>query len=238
MENKGEVKISFVMPVHNALCWIGEAASSVLMQTVREIELIIVDDCSTDGTSEFLDEWLGDKEKFPNVTIIHNEKNLGAGLSRNLGTAVASAPIIAFADADDICADERAALILKHFNENPTSELVTFPNMQIGYYNEPLEEFPGEPFDHERFLKDGTPGYYSNPASAAKKESLLAMGGFGKEEFTDTVKKTDDVIFVENWVKSGRKIDYQPWGYVTLHRLLPDSMMTKIRGFKNEWIER
>jgi len=228
-------KLSFVMPVHNAVAWIGETIQSILMQTEKEIELIIVDDCSTDGTSEFLDDWAS---KFPNVKIIHNEKNLGAGPSRNIGTEAASAPIIAITDADDINADERAKLILKHFELNPKSELVTFPYCSIGYFNERVEDFMGEPFNHEQYLKDGTVNYYCNPSAAVKKESLVAVGGFGKETLEGTDKKTDDHIFIDKWVKSGRKIDYQGGAFVLFHRNNPDSMMTKIRGWKPEWVAK
>lgn len=225
-------RVSFVMPCYNAVAWVGEAIQSVLMQTIKEIELIVVDDCSTDGTSEFLDDWAA---KFPNVKVFHNENNMGAGWSRNFGTLQASAPIIAITDGDDLNADERAALILRHFELNPESELVTFPVMQIGYYNERMEENPGEPFDHERFLATGEVSYYSNPSSAAKKDSLIAMGGFGHEDVTSDKRQSDDFIFLHNWVKSGRKVDYQAGAYTVFHRTLPNSMMAKIRGFRPEW---
>lgn len=217
-------KVSFVMPVYNAVAWVGEAIQSVLMQTEKDIELIVVDDCSTDGTKEFLDDWAS---QFPNVKIIHNETNLGAGLSRNIGTEAASAPIIAITDGDDLNADERAALILKHFELNPESELVTFPYLSIGYYNEKLEEFPGGPFEET--------GYYCNPSAAVKKESLQAVGGFGKEEFTEDTHLTDDAIFIKKWLEAGKKIDYQGEAFVVFHRNLPNSMMTKLRGWKPEW---
>lgn len=228
-------KVSFVMPVYNAVAWIGEAIQSVLMQTEKDIELIVVDDCSTDGTGEFLDDWAA---KFPNVKVIHNEKNLGAGMSRNIGTEAASAPIIAITDADDLNADERAALILKHFELNPESELVTWGYMSIGYYNERIEEFGGEPFDHERYLKEGVANFYCNPSAAVKKESLVAVGGFGKEELEGEGRKTDDAIFLDKWVKSGRKVDYQTGSLVVFHRNLSNSMMTKIRGWSPSWVEK
>lgn len=225
-------KVSFVLPAYNCVAWIGEAVSSCLSQTVKDIEVVIVNDASTDGTKEFLDDWAS---KFPNVKIIHNEKNLGSGMSRNIGTEAASAPIIAITDGDDINADQRAELILKHFELNPESELVTFPVLQIGYYNERMEENDGQPFDHEAFLKDGKVTYYSNPSSAAKKESLLAMGGFGKEELDGDVRKTDDYMFLEKWVKSGRKVDFQGGAYVTFHRTLANSAMSKVRGWEPSW---
>jgi len=228
-------KVSFVLPVFNCNAWIGETLQSLLMQTEKDIEIIVIDDCSTDGTGEFLDEWA---TQFPNVKIVHNKENLGAGPSRNIGTEMASSPIIAITDGDDLNADQRAELILKHFELNPESELVTFPNMQIGYYNEKLEEFPGEPFNHELFKEKGVANYYSNPATAVKRDSLLAMGGFGKEVMTEGVRMTDDAIFLKNWIDSGRKVDFQPGAIVTFHRVLPDSMMSKIRGWRPEWSEK
>lgn len=225
-------KISFVMPCYNNLAWLGESIQSVLMQTEKDIELVIVNDGSTDGTKEFLDDWAA---KFPNVKVIHNETNLGAGMSRNIGAEAASAPIIAITDGDDLCADERAALILRHFELNPESELVTFPYLSIGYYNERMESFDGEPFNYEAYEKTGAVNYYCNPSSAIKKESLVAIGGFGKEEFSETVRKTDDQIFIDKWLKAGKKIDFQGGAYVLFHRNLPNSMMSKIRGWKPEW---
>jgi glycosyltransferase involved in cell wall biosynthesis len=223
------------MPVHNGVAWIGEAIQSVLMQTEKDIELIIVDDGSTDGTKEFLDDWAS---QFPNIKIIHNEKNLGAGASRNLGTEAASADIIAITDADDLNTTERAALILKHFELNPESELVTFPYMSVGYCNEELERFDGEPFNHELYLEKGVSNFYCNPSAAVKKASLQAVGGFGHEKCEGMDRKTDDSIFLDKWVKSGRKVDYQAGAYVVGHRNLPNSMMTKIRGWEPKWASK
>lgn len=226
-------RLSFVMPCYNNLEWLGEAISSCLVQTVPEIELIIVDDCSTDGSKEFLDEWAS---KLDGVTVIHNEKNLGAGKSRNIGMEAARAPIIAICDADDIYANERAALILKHFELNPKSEMVNFPNIAIGYCNEKVEENQGLPFDHDLFLKEGKITYFSNPTVGVKKESLKEIGGYGEEYFNETARNTDDFLMVEKWVKAGKKIDFQPGYFVTFHRNSPNSMMAKMRGFKPEWV--
>lgn len=74
--------ISFVLPSYNRIEWIGEAVSSVLSQSEQDIELIIIDDGSTDGTWEMLNEWLKDN---PKVRLYRNEVNLGAGPSRHKG---------------------------------------------------------------------------------------------------------------------------------------------------------
>lgn len=232
-----EPKISFVMPTRNRIEWIGESLQSLLTQTiVHETEIIIVNDASDDGTKEFLDSWAS---KYPEVKIIHNEKPLGAGQSRNIGMNIARSPIIAVCDDDDINADERAALILKHFEMNPESELVTFPYQSVGYYNEPLEDYPGEPFDHEGFKSEGRVNFFSNPSCAFKKEAGIAVGGYEPETVdTEKNRKTDDIQFLTKWVKSGRKVDFQPGYMVCFHRVLPDSMMAKLRGWRPEWAEK
>jgi glycosyltransferase involved in cell wall biosynthesis len=224
------------MPVFNRVAWVGETLQSLLSQTIiKDIEIVIVDDCSTDGTREFLQEWT---PQFKEITLILNEKNMGAGKSRNIGMEAAKAPIIAITDSDDIYTDDHAELILKHFEKNPDSELVNLPYQRIGYFNEALEDFPGEPFDHERFLKDGTINYFCNPATAVKKEAALAVGGYEPENTEGQDKKTDDIQFLTKWVKAGKRVDFQP-GFLTLgHRVLPDSMMAKLRGFQPEWAEK
>jgi glycosyltransferase involved in cell wall biosynthesis len=236
-------KVSFVMPTFNNLAWIGEALQSLLTQSEKDIEIIIINDASTDGTTEWLKEYEANalSPLFPyddRVKVIHNETNLGAGRSRNIGTEAAGAPLIGICDADDWYITDRAALIVKHFELNKDSELVTFPYVNVGYYNETLENFDGEPFDYEAFQK-GTTFYFSNPSAAARKSALLEVGGYEKEELQEKREgernKTDDRLFLEKWIKAGKKIDFQPGIYVTGHRNLPTSMMTKIRGWKPEW---
>lgn len=228
-------KISFCLPVYNSVAWIGETLQSLLSQTVDDYEIIIVDDASTDGTREFLQDWT---QHYKQVKLILNEKNLGAGKSRNIAINAASSPIIASVDGDDLYADEHGAIIIEHFEKNPQSEMVNFPYQRIGYTNEPLEDFPGEAFDHDRFIQDGVVNYFCNPNCAFKKESALAIGGYEPEIIEGEGRKTDDVQFLTKWVNSGRKIDFQP-GFLALgHRVLPNSMMSKLRGFQKEWAQK
>lgn len=222
-------KLSWVLPTRNRLEWIGESLQSLLMQSiVHETEIIVVDDASDDGTKEFLDEWA---TQFPEVKIIHNEKQMGGGRSRNIGMEAAQAEIIGVCDDDDINVSERGELILEHFKEHPESELVTFPYQSIGYFNERIEDFEGKPFDYEAYANGGEV-YYSNPSSAHKKKAAQEVGGFEPEN----EGLTDDVQFLAKWVKAGKKVDYNPAGMVTLHRNLPQSMMVKHRGWSPDWV--
>lgn len=222
-----EPKVSFVLPTYNRNEWVGEAIQSLLQQTVPEIELIIVDDGSDDGSDELLN-WFAEKDK--RVQLIVNAKNMGAGESRSIGHQAARAPIIAICDSDDLSVIDRAAKILEWFEKNPSSELVNFPYVRVNYWNEVNEHFPGEAFDIERFKKSGEINYFSNPTVAVKRESILAVP-YRKEENGCT----DDYQLVSDWIKAGKRIDFCSDEPLVMHRVLPNSIMAKKRGFRPEW---
>lgn len=223
--------ISFVLPTWNRLEWVGEAVSSVLSQSEQNIELIIVDDGSTDGTWEFLNEWLKDN---PKVKLVRNDVNMGAGPSRHKGAELASGDIICICDSDDVNTVDRAEETLKWFKENPESELVNFPYVSVGYNNDIIDRFDGDRFDHDLYAKEERVNYYCNPSVGMRKSSYFQTEGYKKE----TEKETDDNQFVRHWIKSGKKIDFCPGQTLLMHRVLPDSMMSKMRGFDAKWVEK
>lgn len=220
--------ISFCLPTFDRIEWVGECIQSLMDQTEKNIEIIIVDDASTDGTKEFLEDWA---VKDPRVKVIINEKNIGAGNSRNIATSAAESDIVAICDSDDVYPNDRAESTLRWFSEHPESELVNFPYVRIGYLGEILENFYGAPFDHEAYKKDGSITHFCNPSVAFKKKSADEMGGYQAEK----EGLTDDAQFVKNWVTAGKKIDFDNRIFGVCHRVLPHSIMSKQRGFKPEW---
>lgn len=74
-------KISVIIPSYNRREFINKAVESVLNQTYKDIEIIIIDDGSIDGTYEFLQKEYKDMH---NIIIFKNEKNSGAGFSRKV----------------------------------------------------------------------------------------------------------------------------------------------------------
>ena len=89
--------ISVIIPVYNIEEYVGECIDSVLQQDYKELEIILVDDGSTDGTSVICDEWT---DKDSRVKVIHKE-NGGAASARNTGLDNATGEFIGFVDADD-----------------------------------------------------------------------------------------------------------------------------------------
>lgn len=89
--------LSIIVPVYNGERWLKKCIESILNQTLREIELILIDDCSKDSSGEICDAY---KEKDDRVIVIHNEKNIGGG-TRAIGLGVATGEYIGFVDNDD-----------------------------------------------------------------------------------------------------------------------------------------
>ena len=96
--------VSVLMPVYNCENYITEAVNSILNQTYRNLELIIVDDGCTDATMQKV---LSAND--PRVKVFTNEKNLGLAASLNIAIEHASGPYLARMDADDISMPERIA---------------------------------------------------------------------------------------------------------------------------------
>lgn len=220
--------ISFVVPTKNRIEFMPECLSGLLGQTVQDIEVVIVNDGSNDGTKELLNNYYA---KIPKVQVIHNEKSIGAGQSRNKGIEVAKADIIAVCDDDDCYPVTRAERILKFFKDVPSGAMLNAPYMRIDYYNRIVERFEGDHFDHDAFKVDKSINFFCHPAAAYTKKDILEIGGYKSE----TPDKTDDFQLVDDWITSGKKIGFDKEEFHVLHRVLPDSIMAKMRGFNPAW---
>ena len=91
--------VSVIIPAYNASKTIDRCLKSVLNQTLKEIEVIVINDCSKDDTLKKL-------KKYKNIILLDNEKNLGPAGSRNRGLDIARGKYIGFVDSDDYI-DER-----------------------------------------------------------------------------------------------------------------------------------
>ena len=93
-----EVLISVICPVYNAEAYVTAIVRSVLSQTFPSLELICVDDCSTDKSYEILTDLAKEDGR---LSVYRAQENLGAGQARNLGMEKAKGQYITFVDADD-----------------------------------------------------------------------------------------------------------------------------------------
>lgn len=96
-------RVSFVIPAFNADLWISKTLHSCRSQTIKQIEIIVVNDGSTDGTKDILD-WHANEDK--RIRVFHRE-NVGRSAARNFGNDQAQADIICVLDADDLATRNR-----------------------------------------------------------------------------------------------------------------------------------
>lgn len=223
-----EPKISFVVPTHNRIQWVAQCVGSLLGQDMKEVEVIVVDDGSEDGTYDMLTEWLKDE---PRAKIVRNEVSIGAGESRNKGTALASAPIIGVCDDDDFYPSDRARNTLKFFESNPSGVMLTGSYLRVNLVDDPVQKFIAEEFDEKTFKESGRVNYFCHPAAAYTKKDFEEHGGYKKEN--ETV--TDDYMFLKRWIECGKKVGVISDDFLCYHRVLSDSIMQKHRGFNPEW---
>lgn len=130
-------KVSIILPVYNALKFIQPTVESVLLQSHQEWELIIIDDCSPDGTYEYI------KSKYssdPRIVFAQNDVNSGAGITRNLGLKLATGSLIAFIDADDIWLENKLEKQLNYM-EKLNSAIV---HTSYSFINEEGNKIPGK----------------------------------------------------------------------------------------------
>lgn len=114
MENQ---KVSVIIPTYNLARYINETVDSVLGQTYKNYEIIIVDDGSTDNTKEALSEYGG------KITYIFQE-NQGVSAARNKGIKEAKGEYIAFLDADDLWLKDKLELQIGLMNSNPEVAMI------------------------------------------------------------------------------------------------------------------
>ena len=125
------IKVSIILTVYNGEKYIKKCMKSLIDQTLKEIEIICVDDGSVDGTLEALKEY----ENLENVTVITQE-NAGAGAARNKGMSYAKGEYLSFLDADDIFEKDMLEVAYNKAVEDK-ADMVVFNSDQ--YYEETQE---------------------------------------------------------------------------------------------------
>lgn len=89
--------VSVIVPVYNVAPYLDKCLKSICTQTYRELEIILIDDGSTDGSGEKCDRW---SEKDSRIQVVH-QKNGGVSSARNTGLSICTGELIGFVDSDD-----------------------------------------------------------------------------------------------------------------------------------------
>ena len=93
------MKVSIVIPLYNAELFIGRCLDSILNQTHKDIEIIVVDDVSQDGSLSIVEDY---QQSYPSIKIIKHPTNKGSMMSRKDGYMAATGECLMFVDSDDV----------------------------------------------------------------------------------------------------------------------------------------
>ena len=134
-------KITVLMSVYNGEKYLQETIESVLSQSYKNFELLIIDDKSTDKTCLIINSF-----KDPRIKLIINNQRLGLSKSLNVGIKLSSGEYIARLDADDICHQNRLEIQKLYLENNPDCGILATNAILInqyghntGYWNADIE---------------------------------------------------------------------------------------------------
>ena len=111
------IAVTVVIPAYNAADYLEKTIESVLNQTLKDFECLVIDDGSTDGTAEWI------KATYPNVRLVRCEVNRGSASVRNDGIRLATGKFIAFIDSDDEWKPAFLETQVKALKDNPEAVL-------------------------------------------------------------------------------------------------------------------
>jgi glycosyltransferase involved in cell wall biosynthesis len=166
--------ISIVIPTYNASGFMLGLLDSIFNQAVNDMEVIIVDDCSTDNTVEIV-------KKYP-VRIIQMETNAGPAVARNRGVKEAAGDIIFFLDSDVLVLDGTIKEVEDYFNNNPDAQCIigicaTTP-LNSGFVPAYMAMFEYIHLIGQQYNKVSV---FAPRCGAIKKDFFLEIGGYDEQ---------------------------------------------------------
>jgi glycosyltransferase involved in cell wall biosynthesis len=163
------------MPVYNAVRFVAQATQSVLAQTFADFEFVILDDGSTDGSKAILDHFA---RRDPRVRFV-SRQHKGLVATLNEGLALATAPLVARMDADDLCDAKRVELQVAALNVNPALVAVGCWAAVIDEDGSRLGDFM-TPLTHEQIETYHLRGDSAihHPSVMFRAEAVRELGGY------------------------------------------------------------
>jgi hypothetical protein len=168
-------RVSVVMPVFNAETYLAEAVESVLGQTLSELELVAVDDGSSDGSRAILERFVSADRR---VRLVVNEQNQGISGALNRGWRAARAPYIARLDADDVAPRDRLSQQVRFLDTHPSVAVVGGTLITIDTQGRRIStrRFPAT----NRAIQAALVRWncFSHPSVTMRRSALEAVGGY------------------------------------------------------------
>lgn len=225
------IKVSVIIPVYNAEEYLGECLDSIINQTLEDIEIICIDDGSTDNSLNILNEYMSKDSRIS----VYSQENQGPSGARNYGMSFAKGKYVYFIDSDDYI-DLEMLETLYNISEEKGTDIILFKLMNFNH--ETGEEYNTYYYDMpylKRIVMDNVFDYkdiedilFDIPVSVPGK--FFKMEFVSQFKFHDRIKFEDNLFSVEAMIKAERMYFYDEYLY---YRRIRDNSITTT--FYNEY---
>lgn len=201
-------KVSVIIPAFNAAETLAEAVTSALNGSYQHLEILIVDDCSTDDTSKVAAKLA---ESDPRIQFFRNPQNYGVSKSRNLTIDRATGEYVAFLDSDDTWEPNKLEFCLQMLAENPEVKAVAHALRYLDKQGKKLSYIPTYPTTKAQMqaIKQTGESPWVFPSSVVVDRAILIKeGGFAE----DWLVGEDTELFTRIAQKYGLLAATQPLG--------------------------
>ncbi|ABQ05269.1 glycosyltransferase family 2 protein [Flavobacterium johnsoniae] len=224
MQNK--LLVTVICLCYNHENFVLESLHSVLNQDYQHIELIVVDDCSTDNSKKTIEKWLLD---YPNIQFIFNNTNLGNTNSFNKALKSAKGNYIIDLAADDVLVPDCISQQIKTFRES------SFKNLGVVYGNTELIKENGEfssyffPVDDnlKTIEKRQTGNIYLSVISGGN--SICSVSSMAKKSVYDSLNGYNEILAYEDldfWIRSSRLYEFEYIDKILVKKRISNNSLT------------
>ncbi len=205
-------KVSIVMPVYNTATFLVEAVHSILNQTFRDFEFIIIDDGSSDESLEILKSFKDDR-----ILLLSNGINRGLVFTLQRGMAAARGRYIARMDGDDIASPERLQRQVEYMDTHPEADLLATCVTLIDEHGRPIGDWKD---DREHTTPKSIRSFMPVNNSVAHPSVLVKAEIIRKLGYRAEQREAEDYDLWLRWASAG----------YSLHKLQEPLVMHRIRG--------
>ena len=201
--------ISIIIPVYKVEKYLPECVESILNQTYKNFELILVDDGSPDNSGKMCDEFA---EKDSRIKVIHKE-NGGVSSARNIGLDNASGEYITFIDSDDFVDKRYLEVLYSTSKENDTDISICcfakYTHSSFIIFNEIFPKKINIDFKDSNFLKFFKRYFYlKNNIFGSACRTLFKKASIKNLRFDENIKISEDLLFVVNTIYNSQSISF------------------------------